>query len=47
MGAPQYNNIVKKESEPKAALNIARNEDRLYNSVVGIINLVGNISSLD
>ncbi len=41
------NDIYEKSGELKAALNIARNEDRLYNSVVEIIQTIGNISALD
>lgn len=43
----QYNKICNNSAELKVARNIARNEDRLYNSVVEIIQYIGNINSLD
>ncbi len=39
--------IYVKNGEEKAARNIARNEDRLYNRVVEIIQTIGNIGTLD
>lgn len=43
----QYNKICNNSAELKVARNIARNEDRLYNSVVEIIQYIGNINLLD
>lgn len=43
----RYNAICQKSGELKAAFNIARNEDRLYDSIVEIIKTIGNIISLD
>jgi len=42
----QYNTITSMNGEAKASLNIARNEDRLYGSIVKIIETIGNITTL-
>ena len=42
-----YDRICEKSGEEKAGCNIARNEDRLYNSVVEIIQTIGTIKSLN
>ncbi len=45
--AESHFKIGRKNNEVKASINIARNEDRLYDSALEIIKKIGNINSLN